>query len=161
MIYPMLVGTRIHKIECTYDLHLLERIANIATIPNEVHHRLAPCAGVRIGAIPTRWLVTPSEEPCLDAIVFDLCCPHTTSVIVEGLAEGALGTIDAAVTMFHAFEIWARLTRSAIVSHLAWRVAGMKTERVPGVHRDAFDDVELGVPVLLMTCVVEKPAADD
>ena len=160
MICSMLVGTHIHEIECTYDLHLLERIANIATIPNEVHHRRAPCVGVRIGAIPTRWLVTPRKEPCLDAIVLDLCCPDTTSVIVEGLTEGALGAIDAAVAMFHAFEVWARLTRSAIVSHLAWRVTGMEAERVPRVHGDTLDDVELGVPFLLMTCVVEKPAAN-
>ena len=45
-----------------------------------------------------------------------------------------------------------------MVLHSTWLGTSVKTERVPVVIRHAFDDVDLGVPVLSAGAIVQEPA---
>ena len=151
----MLANTQVHKEAHTYNLHLFERLLYIATVPNKVHQGRTPCARVRISAITTQWLTTSSEEPRFDAIILNLCCPDPTVMVVEGLTEGVIRTIDATIVTAHTLKVLASLSGSAVVLHLARCLSGMQAELIPCVLRDAFDDIKLGVPFLLVGGVVE------
>jgi hypothetical protein len=74
--------------------------------------------------------------------------------IIEGLAEGAVRTIDSTVVTTRTLKVVARLSGTAIIPHLTWHLSSVDAELVPTILRDAFDNVELGVPVLLVSIIV-------
>jgi hypothetical protein len=150
----MSVSTRTNEYGNTYDLHLLERLLDVTAVLNKVHHRLAPSARIRMITVQARRLTASSEEPGLDATIADLCCLDSAVAIIEGLAEGAVRTIDSTVVTTRTLKVVARLSGAAIIPHLAWRLSSVDAELVPTILRDAFDNVELGVPVLLVSIIV-------
>lgn len=150
----MSVSNRTNEYGNTYDLHLLERLLDVTAVPNKVHHRLAPSARIGMITVQARGLTASSEEPGLDATIADLCCPDSAVAIIEGLAEGAVRTIDSTVVTTRTLKVVARLSGTAIIPHLTWHLSSVDAELVPTILRDAFDNVELGVPVLLVSIIV-------
>jgi hypothetical protein len=142
----------------THNLHLSKGSSHITRAWREVHHRCAPKARIWVIAGDIRRFEAPRKEPGLDAIIFDLHCPDPTAETLTKCTSSSVDTASASVGIEHAIEIRTRCSRSAMILHSTWLSASVKTERIPVVIRHAFDNVDLGVPVLSIGAIVQEPA---
>lgn len=125
---------------------------------NEVEDWRAPPAWFRVVIPDVSWNGGSREVPDLDAFSFDLRNPNTTTFLIEGVAECAIGSNDAAtsgVVVAVGLEDISCLTLSC---HGAYGRFGVEGDLVSGEMRNRLDNVNLGIEVTLIFIVMQEPA---